>query len=102
MTHKPELTSLWMIEVLTHYISSVCQPHVISSQIIPYVGLLFACFETCKQICLYRNGYIVSPLSYKLTPGVDQSLGPYELAEVKRYLKNRNFGSGQSTFGNRW
>lgn len=56
----------------------------------------------CKQVCLYRNGYIVSPLSYKLTPGVDQSLGPYELEEVKRYLKNRNFGSEESSFGNRW
>lgn len=56
----------------------------------------------CKQVCLYRNGYIISPLSYKLAPGVDQSLGPYELEEVKRYLRNRNFGSGESSFGNRW
>lgn len=71
-------------------------------QIVPYFGLLFTCFEMCKQLCLYRNGYIVSPLSYKLTPGVDQSLGPYELQEVKRYLKNRNFASGESSLGNRW
>lgn len=73
-----------------------------SLQIVPYFGLLFTCFEMCKQLCLYRNGYIVSPLSYKLTPGVDQSLRPYELEEVKRYLKNRNFGTGESSFGNRW
>ncbi|XP_003970244.2 solute carrier family 25 member 43 [Takifugu rubripes] len=71
-------------------------------KIVPYFGLLFTCFEMCKQLCLYRNGYIVSPLSYKLTPGVDQSLRPYELEEVKRYLKNRNFGTGEASFGNRW
>ncbi|XP_071313999.1 solute carrier family 25 member 43 [Trachinotus anak] len=71
-------------------------------KIVPCFGLLYTCFEMCKQVCLYRNGYIVSPLSYKLAPGVDQSLGPYELEEVKRYLKNRNFGSGGSSFGNRW
>uniref|UniRef100_A0A3Q3W2A7 Solute carrier family 25 member 43 n=1 Tax=Mola mola TaxID=94237 RepID=A0A3Q3W2A7_MOLML len=71
-------------------------------KIVPYFGLLFTCFEMCKQVCLYRNGYIVSPLSYKPAPGVDQSLRPYELEEVKRYLRNRNFGSGESSFGNRW
>ncbi|XP_030596107.1 solute carrier family 25 member 43 [Archocentrus centrarchus] len=71
-------------------------------KIVPCFGLLFTCFEMCKQVCLYRNGYIISPLSYKLTPGVDQSLGPYELEEVKRYLKNRNFESGDSSLGNRW
>ncbi|KAJ8351224.1 hypothetical protein SKAU_G00227000 [Synaphobranchus kaupii] len=71
-------------------------------KIVPYFGLLFSCFEMCKQICLYRNGYIVSPLSYQLTPGVDQSLGPSELEEVKRYLRNRNFCSKQSTIDNRW
>lgn len=71
-------------------------------QIVPYFGLLFTCFEMCKQVCLYRNGYIISPLSYKLTPGVDQSLGPNELEEVKRHLKNRNFGSGDSSLRNRW
>ncbi|KAF3838570.1 hypothetical protein F7725_010338 [Dissostichus mawsoni] len=62
-------------------------------KVVPYFGLLFTCFEMCKQVSLYRNGYIVSPLSYKLTPGVDQSLGPSELEEAKRYLKNRDFGS---------
>ncbi|XP_013860777.1 solute carrier family 25 member 43 [Austrofundulus limnaeus] len=71
-------------------------------KIVPYFGLLFTCFEMCKQVCLYRNGYIVSPLSYKLTPGVDQSLGPSELEEVRRYLRNRNFASGESSLGNRW
>ncbi|XP_029917714.1 solute carrier family 25 member 43 [Myripristis murdjan] len=71
-------------------------------KIVPYFGLLFTCFELCKQVCLYRNGYIVSPLSYKLTPGVDQSLGAYELEEVKRYLKNRNFRSQESSLRNRW
>ncbi|KAK6298423.1 hypothetical protein J4Q44_G00314780 [Coregonus suidteri] len=68
-------------------------------KIVPYFGLLFSCFEMCKQVCLYRNGYIVSPLSYKLAPGVDQSMGPTEVEEVKRYLKNRNFQSQQ---GSRW
>ncbi|XP_058506562.1 solute carrier family 25 member 43 [Solea solea] len=71
-------------------------------KIIPCFGLLYTCFEMCKQVCLYRNGYIVSPLSSQLAPGVDQSLGPHELQEVKRYLKNRNFGSGESSIGNRW
>ncbi|KAG7517707.1 solute carrier family 25 member 43 [Solea senegalensis] len=71
-------------------------------KIVPCFGLLYTCFEMCKQVCLYRNGYIVSPLSSQLAPGVDQSLGPHELQEVKRYLKNRNFGSGESSIGNRW
>ncbi|XP_018589282.2 solute carrier family 25 member 43 [Scleropages formosus] len=73
-----------------------------TAKIVPYFGLLFACFETCKQVCLYHNGYIVSPLSYQLAPGVDQSLRPYELQEVKRYLRNRNFSSQQSDMDNRW
>ncbi|XP_077589748.1 solute carrier family 25 member 43 isoform X2 [Stigmatopora nigra] len=68
-------------------------------QIVPYFGLLFACFELCKQLCLYRNGYIVSPLSYTPAPGVDQSLGPAELQEVNRYLRNRSF---RADIGNRW
>lgn len=85
-------------EKYTHFLF----PTFVSRQIIPYFGLLFTCFEMCKQVCLYRNGYIVSPLSYKLAPGVDQSLGPYELQEVKRYLKNRNFGTRESSLGNRW
>ncbi|KAF7228475.1 solute carrier family 25 member 43 [Nothobranchius furzeri] len=71
-------------------------------KIVPYFGLLFTCCEMCKQVCLYHNGYIVSPLSYKRTPGVDQSLGPNELQEVQRYLRNRNFGSGESSLGNRF
>ncbi|XP_034037503.1 solute carrier family 25 member 43 [Thalassophryne amazonica] len=71
-------------------------------KIVPYFGLLFICFEMCKQVCLYRNGYIISPLSCKPAPGVDQSLGPQELQELKRYLNNRNFESGESSLGNRW
>lgn len=71
-------------------------------KIVPYFGLLFTCFEMCKQVCLYRNGFIISPLSYQLAPGVDQSLGPHELQEVKRYWKNRSFGSEGSSLGNRW
>ncbi|KAL2077212.1 hypothetical protein ACEWY4_026716 [Coilia grayii] len=71
-------------------------------KIVPYFGLLFTCFEMCKQVCLYRNGYIVSPLSYKLKPGVDQSLGPSELQEVRRYLRNRRFHSQNSSMRNRW
>ncbi|XP_077465909.1 solute carrier family 25 member 43 [Stigmatopora argus] len=68
-------------------------------KIVPYFGLLFACFELCKQLCLYRNGYIVSPLSYTPAPGVDQSLGPAELQEVNCYLRNRSF---RADIGNRW
>lgn len=71
-------------------------------KIVPYFGLLFTCFEMCKQVFLYRNGYIVSPLSSKLAPGVDQSLGPYELQELKRYLKNGNFGSKESSLRKCW
>ncbi|TSQ81010.1 Solute carrier family 25 member 43 [Bagarius yarrelli] len=71
-------------------------------KIIPYYGLLFSCFEMCKQFFLYQNGYTVSPLSYKLKPGVDQSLGPQELQEVKRYLRNRKIQAQNSSMGNRW
>ncbi|XP_075855262.1 solute carrier family 25 member 43 isoform X2 [Microcebus murinus] len=56
-------------------------------QIVPYFGVMFSTFEFCKRICLYQNGYIVSPLSYKLTPGVDQSLQPQELRELKKFFK---------------
>ncbi|XP_066106086.1 solute carrier family 25 member 43 isoform X2 [Saccopteryx bilineata] len=56
-------------------------------QIVPYFGVMFGTFEFCKRICLYQNGYIVSPLSYKLTPGVDQSLKPQELRELKKFFK---------------
>ncbi|XP_072293435.1 solute carrier family 25 member 43 [Eucyclogobius newberryi] len=71
-------------------------------KIVPYFCLLFTCFEMCKQVFLYRNGYIISPLSYKPAPGVDQSLGPNELEEVKRYLKNRNFGSEETSLRKCW
>ncbi|XP_076877260.1 solute carrier family 25 member 43 [Brachyhypopomus gauderio] len=71
-------------------------------KIVPYYGLLFSCFEMCKQICLYQNGYIVSPLSYKPKPGVDQSLGPHELQEFKRYLENRKLQTQSSAMRNRW
>ncbi|XP_042334350.1 solute carrier family 25 member 43 [Sceloporus undulatus] len=59
-------------------------------RIVPYFGVMFSTFEFCKRVCLYRNGYIDSPLSYKLTPGVDQSLQPQELQEFK-LLGKRNF-----------
>ncbi|XP_053130374.1 solute carrier family 25 member 43 isoform X1 [Hemicordylus capensis] len=59
-------------------------------RIVPYFGVMFSTFEFCKRVCLYRNGYIDSPLSYKLTPGVDQSLQPQELQEFK-LLGRRNF-----------
>uniref|UniRef100_A0AAV2MKL7 Solute carrier family 25 member 43 n=1 Tax=Knipowitschia caucasica TaxID=637954 RepID=A0AAV2MKL7_KNICA len=70
-------------------------------KIIPYFCLLFTCFEMCKQVFLYRNGYIISPLSYAPAPGVDQSLGPHELEEVKRYGK-RNFGSEGTSLRKCW
>ncbi|KAJ6663345.1 hypothetical protein lerEdw1_010482 [Lerista edwardsae] len=59
-------------------------------RLVPYFGVMFSAFEFCKRVCLYRNGYIDSPLSYKLTPGVDQSLQPKELQEFK-LLGRRNF-----------
>ncbi|XP_006872186.1 PREDICTED: solute carrier family 25 member 43 [Chrysochloris asiatica] len=56
-------------------------------KIVPYFGVMFSTFEFCKRIFLYQNGYIVSPLSYKLTPGVDQSLQPQELREIRKTPK---------------
>ncbi|XP_060612001.1 solute carrier family 25 member 43 [Anolis sagrei] len=58
-------------------------------RIVPYFGVMFSTFEFCRRICLYRNGYIDSPLSNQLTPGVDQSLRPKELREFK-LLGRRN------------
>nr|XP_056715550.1 solute carrier family 25 member 43 [Euleptes europaea] len=52
-------------------------------RVVPYFGVMLSTFEFCKRVCLYQNGYIDSPLSYKLTPGVDQSLQPRELQELK-------------------
>ncbi|KAG8144587.1 hypothetical protein E2320_013074 [Naja naja] len=59
-------------------------------QIVPYFGIMFSTFEFCKRVCLYRNGYTDSPLRYALTPGVDQSLQPQELHDL-RLLGRRNF-----------
>lgn len=66
-------------------------------QIVPYFGVMFGTFEFCKRICLYHNGYIVSPLSYKLTPGVDQSLKPQELRELKKFFKTGKLNSRKPT-----
>lgn len=68
-------------------------------QIVPYFGVMFSTFEFCKRVCLYRNGYIESPLNYKLTPGVDQSLQPQELRELK-LLRRENFESRKSALEN--
>ncbi|XP_039218301.1 solute carrier family 25 member 43 isoform X2 [Crotalus tigris] len=59
-------------------------------RIVPYFGIMFSTFEFCKRVCLYRNGYTDSPLRYALTPGVDQSLQPQELQDIK-FLGRRNF-----------
>lgn len=59
-------------------------------KIVPYFGLMFSTFEFCKRLCLYRNGYIVSPLNYQLAPGVDQSLQPQELKELRKFLRTEN------------
>ncbi|XP_068107184.1 solute carrier family 25 member 43 [Hyperolius riggenbachi] len=59
-------------------------------KIFPYYGLMFSTFECCKRYFLYRNGYIVSPLSYQLIPGVDQSLRPRELQELHKLLRQKN------------
>ncbi|XP_062039526.1 solute carrier family 25 member 43 [Lepus europaeus] len=66
-------------------------------KIVPYFGVMFSTFEFCKRICLYQNGYTVSPLSYKLTPGVDQSLKPQELRELKKFFKTGNLKSKKPT-----
>lgn len=68
-------------------------------KIVPYFGVMFSTFEFCKRVCLYRNGYIESPLSYKLTPGVDQSLLPQELRELK-HLRRENFEPRKSAVEN--
>ncbi|XP_018425544.1 PREDICTED: solute carrier family 25 member 43 [Nanorana parkeri] len=59
-------------------------------KIFPYYGLMFSTFECCKRYFLYRNGYLVSPLSNQLMPGVDQSLGPWELQELRKFLRQKN------------
>lgn len=66
-------------------------------KIVPYFGVMFGTFEFCKRICLYQNGYIVSPLSCKLTPGVDQSLKPQELRELKKFFKTGQLKSKKPT-----
>ncbi|KAM7045360.1 solute carrier family 25 member 43 [Molossus nigricans] len=66
-------------------------------KIVPYFGVMFGTFEFCKRICLYQNGYTVSPLSYKLTPGVDQSLKPQELRELKKFFKTGKLNSRKPT-----
>ncbi|XP_032331828.1 solute carrier family 25 member 43 isoform X3 [Camelus ferus] len=66
-------------------------------KIVPYFGVMFSTFEFCKRICLYQNGYIMSPLSYKLTPGVDQSLKPQELRELKKFFKTGQLKSKKPT-----
>ncbi|XP_029815054.1 LOW QUALITY PROTEIN: solute carrier family 25 member 43 [Manacus vitellinus] len=68
-------------------------------KIVPYFGVMFSTFEFCKRVCLYRNGYIESPLNYKLTPGVDQSLQPQELRELKRF-RRENFEPRKSALEN--
>ncbi|KFZ59544.1 Solute carrier family 25 member 43, partial [Podiceps cristatus] len=68
-------------------------------KIVPYFGVMFCTFEFCKRVCLYRNGYIESPLNYKLTPGVDQSLQPQELRELK-LLRRENFEPRKSALEN--
>ncbi|XP_075040402.1 solute carrier family 25 member 43 [Mixophyes fleayi] len=62
-------------------------------KVFPYFGLMFSTFECCKRFFLYQNGYIVSPLSYQLTPGVDQSLAPQELQELRKFLRHKNFSN---------
>ncbi|GAB1302700.1 Solute carrier family 25 member 43 [Apodemus speciosus] len=66
-------------------------------KVVPYFGVMFSMFEFCKRIFLYQNGYTLSPLTYKLTPGVDQSLKPQELRELKKFFKPRNLHSKKPT-----
>ncbi|XP_038630960.1 solute carrier family 25 member 43 [Scyliorhinus canicula] len=71
-------------------------------KIIPYYGLMFSTLEFCKRVCLYNNGYIVSPLSYRPRPGVDQSLGTEELQELRRLIREKSFETNQSALGTKW
>ncbi|XP_048192683.1 solute carrier family 25 member 43 [Perognathus longimembris pacificus] len=66
-------------------------------KVVPYFGVMFSTFEFFKRIFLYQNGYIMSPLSYKLTPGVDQSLKPQELREIKKFFKTGKLKSRKPT-----
>ncbi|XP_028629006.1 solute carrier family 25 member 43 isoform X1 [Grammomys surdaster] len=66
-------------------------------KVVPYFGVMFSMFEFCKRIFLYQNGYTLSPLTYKLTPGVDQSLKPQELRELKKFFKPRKLHSKKPT-----
>ncbi|XP_060039463.1 solute carrier family 25 member 43 [Erinaceus europaeus] len=66
-------------------------------KIVPYFGVMFGTFEFCKRVCLYQNGYIVSPLSYQLAPGVDQSLKPRELREFQNLYKTGQLKSKKPT-----
>nr|XP_042125115.1 solute carrier family 25 member 43 isoform X1 [Peromyscus maniculatus bairdii] len=66
-------------------------------KVVPYFGVMFSMFEFCKRIFLYQNGYILSPVTYKLTPGVDQSLKPQELRELKKFFKPRKLESKKPT-----
>lgn len=51
------------------------------AKVAPYAGFMFFGFETAKKVFLYQNGYTTSPWVENLTPGVDQSLLPEELAK---------------------
>ncbi|OCT67581.1 solute carrier family 25 member 43 [Xenopus laevis] len=62
-------------------------------KVVPYFGLMFSTYECCKRFCLYQNGYIISPLGYQLTPGVDQSLRPQELQELRKFLRAKDFAA---------
>ncbi|CAH2315023.1 solute carrier family 25 member 43 [Pelobates cultripes] len=62
-------------------------------KVVPYFGLMFCTFESCKRFYLYQNGYIVSPLSYQLTPGVDQSLRPQELQEQRKFIRTKSYSN---------
>lgn len=49
------------------------------AKVVPYSGLRFLVLEQCFRVCLYMNGYTVSPFTSIPKPGVDQSLSPSEL-----------------------
>ncbi|KAM6151287.1 solute carrier family 25 member 43 [Rhynchocyon petersi] len=109
--HSPQLPHCGGVDV--HFSGAVdCFRQIIKTQgmlglwngltanllkIVPYFGVMFTTFEFCKRICLYKNGYILSPLSYKLTPGVDQNLQPHELRESKKFFKTGKLKSKKPT-----
>ena len=58
--------------------SNVLSP---SLQVVPYTGLMFYVFESCKRVLLFHNGYTLSPFQEIHHPLIDQSLTPQQIED---------------------